>query len=1147
MCITLGGLAGIAEVDFEELGTERPDLFFNNRAGVKGFNAGSETFCGRNRLKACDTNANDEYFSWGDGSCGSHHHRYDSRHAFSGKDDGHVAGEVGLGGDCIHFLRQSGSRHHFHGDRVDAFCGKKLQELGAVEGIEEADVERSGLQLFDHAGIGAEHPQDDVGLRKRIVAIGHSAGACLEIRLIAVGRICSGPRFDENLDPELNIAFDLFRGGTDAILRRDLPGDEEIHSFRLWPRKPLRKETLDHRGRVSEQRLVSTPQPGTFVWVQIFPCALDKFRSIVLCLLAVFPCAPLLMGQADPLEVPLGLSHDGMRGGQTARLEWRLSAADSALREGYAELARRFYAEVLAAEELSDGLRRDAGLGLASSLISLGEGELAYTVLEEMGAEGADVALRKALASYLRSNYAESAELLGGIALEELPSEERSWYLLGEGLLFFQRGETESGASRLAEARIFAASPSVIAQIDLLRLDGELKHRTASEEDVAQLRATVRTTEGQRLGYESRRMLAVVLFRLGRTDEAIEQLETLLRLPELIDSPRREELLLILGMMAGADGGRGRLALRQLLSMPADPELQRIALRLLANAPMRGELFAEFDRLLRDLIAQPVRHGLYPELLAMRAGLMLSAGRYDVAERVASRVLEELPGSVQVPPMLRLLATVNRQQSPPRYRTAASYLDRLRGLETDPSERARILGQMGDCFFLNGDFANAAEAYQSALQEGNRPTEAAERWLFQQVLAEIRLNQLNVAIATLDGTVIRSSARRWEAEYNLLDRLREAGETPKALQRIQKLVQEAAFSNLSPELQARLRWMQVRLTLDADRIAEVPDLCDQTSAWLEGLDTIDSAQRSAVASHIMLLKIEALLRLGMRTDGRELLDVLRANYPDSGPAMLSYLLESRLGSEGNSVLDTQKSLMSLVERFPESRYAGISLWEAALLAEQRGVDSAYREAMAILERLIRNYPGHSLVFYARLKQADLSRKLNDFSTALDLYDRLLADYPDHPERYRAEMSRGDCHLARGGGQEASLVAATVVYDRLFEDLQTPRDAAVEAGYKWATALRQRGLWEETLATLFLVKDRFFDRSDRPQLGPNGRYWLSRSLLELGGLQEEQGGIDGLARARDIYRLLIERDLPGKALAKARLALLSPNSAGAPPR
>lgn len=876
--------------------------------------------------------------------------------------------------------------------------------------------------------------------------------------------------------------------------------------------------------------------------------ALVQCRAVAIGLLLLLPFAESAFGQVGQLDAPLGFSADSVGGVQTSRWQWRLSAADSALKEGYGELARRFYAEVLAADELPEALRRQAQLGLASSLVALGDGELAYAVIGEMGADrSADIVLRMALAAYLKGSYEESGELLSEISLEALDLNERSWYFLCEGLLLFQRGETEQASTRLAEARALAASPAVVAQLDLLRIDGELNHRAASEIDVGQLRATARATEGQRLGFESRRMLAVVLYRLGRIDEAVDELETLLRLPELLDSPRREELLLLLGMMSGADGGRGRLALRQLMSMQADPELQQMALRLLAQAPMRGELVVEFDRFLRDLIAQPARHSLFAELLATRANLMLSQGNFDAAESAASRLLEELPGSVRVPQMLGILATVNWQRTPPRYRTAASYLDRLRILESRPSEQAKILGKMGDCFFLNGDYTNAAEAYASALQTAGDLGVDSERWLFQQVLAEIRLNRLDEAISALDATSIQDSAWRWEAEYNLLDRLRESGETEKAFQRIQKLVQGGATSELSVELEARLRWMEARLALDVDRIAEVPALCDAIFDWLDGLGSIETSQRDAIASHVMLLKTEALLRLGQRTDGRALLNRLRAEYPDSGPAMLSYLLESRLGSEGNSVLDTQKSLMTLVERFPESRYAGISLWEAALLAEQRGVDSAYREAMTILERLIRDYPDHALVFYARLKQADLSRKLNDFSTALDLYDRHLADYPDHPERYRAEMSRGDCLLARGGAQEASLVAATVVYDRLFEDGQTPRDASVEAGYKWATALRQRGLWEETMAALFLVKDRFFDRSDRPQLGPNGRYWLSRSLLELGGLHEEQGGIDGLEKARAIYRLMVERALPGMALAKARLALLNPNSATVNPR
>jgi tetratricopeptide (TPR) repeat protein len=851
-----------------------------------------------------------------------------------------------------------------------------------------------------------------------------------------------------------------------------------------------------------------------------------------------------MQAQESEAVLPLAISEEGGSAMETAHWEWRLDVAQRALEQGYGELARRFFAEGLAAEELSPAARRKAQLGLASALLSLSEGALALTVLEEMNAPDPDVVLRMALASYQAGDYAASALHLSEIEPDELIPADRVWYLLCDGLLSYRDDALAAGTERLMQAKALATSTVTVAQIELLRLRAELEHRPASEEEVGQLRTMARSTEGQRLGFETRRMLVIVLYRLERKEEALAELDALLRLPEVIDSPRREELLLMLGLMAGPDGGRGRLALRQLLSIRAEAGLQRIALDLLAKAPFRGELTVEFDRFLQELIGQPARHALYAELLALRASLMLSQNRYDLAEAVAQRLLEELPGSDRVPQMLRLLATLNWQRIPPRYRTAASYLDRLRAMESSAMERARILAQMGDCFFLNSDFSNAIEAYSSALREGGGSKELNERCLFQEVLAEVRLGRLSAAMETLDTAAVGNTARRWEAEYNLLDALREAGRTKEAFQRIQHISSDGTFEGLSLELQARLRWMEARLTLDAERIAEVPVLCDAILGWLENLDSISTSQRDAINSHVILLKIEALLRLGMQTEGRELLGELRSSFPDSGPAMLSYLLESRLGSGGDNVLDAQISLMNLVERFPESRYAGVSLWEAALLAEQRGVDSAYREAMAILERLIKDYPKHSLVFFARLKQADLSRKLNDFGTALDLYDRLLADYPDHPHRYRAEMSRGDCHLARGGALEESLVAATVVYDRLFEDYRTPPDAAVEAGYKWATALRQRGLWEETRAALFLVKVRYLDMpAEDSKLGPQGRYWLARSLLELGGLHEETGGLDGIERARSIYQVIIDRGLPGGMMAKARLELLKPAEVG----
>jgi len=303
-------------------------------------------------------------------------------------------------------------------------------------------------------------------------------------------------------------------------------------------------------------------------------------------------------------------------------------------------------------------------------------------------------------------------------------------------------------------------------------------------------------------------------------------------------------------------------------------------------------------------------------------------------------------------------------------------------------------------------------------------------------------------------------ASRWEAEYNLLDAMREAGRIEDAFRRLRRLLDDDEADPREDRLEARLRWMEARLALDAGRVAEVPEMADRLIAWLREDAELSDVERAAVESYVLLLKGEAFLRLGLRSDGVAVLMDLRERFPDSGPEMLSYLMESRLSAGENNVVDAQQSLVSLADRFPDSRYAPIALWEAALLAEQRGLDSAYREAMGLLERLLQRFPQHRLAFYARIKQADLSRKLNDFSTALQLYESILAEYPDDPERYRAELSRGDCLLARGSASAESLVAATVVFDRLFEDYRTPPDAAVEAGYKWVVALRQRGLSAE---------------------------------------------------------------------------------------
>jgi len=61
------------------------------------------------------------------------------------------------------------------------------------------------------------------------------------------------------------------------------------------------------------------------------------------------------------------------------------------------------------------------------------------------------------------------------------------------------------------------------------------------------------------------------------------------------------------------------------------------------------------------------------------------------------------------------------------------------------------------------------------------------------------------------------------------------------------------------------------------------------------------------------------------------------------------------------------------------------------------------------------------------------------------------------------------------------------------------------------------------------------------LKTQGRYWIARTLLDLAGMLEAKGTLEGAEQASRIYEQLIESGLPGRAIARARLAALRPPS------
>jgi predicted negative regulator of RcsB-dependent stress response len=301
--------------------------------------------------------------------------------------------------------------------------------------------------------------------------------------------------------------------------------------------------------------------------------------------------------------------------------------------------------------------------------------------------------------------------------------------------------------------------------------------------------------------------------------------------------------------------------------------------------------------------------------------------------------------------------------------------------------------------------------------------------------------------------------------------------------------------------------------------------------------------RANVTSTTQLLRAQALLALNRDSEGLATLEKLRADFRGSKAAQYSYLMQAAHLTQSGDMAGAQGVLISFVDDYKDSEYAPLALYEAALNLERQRVDPRLREAYKNLERLINDYPHDELVFYARLKQGDLLRQLNDFATARQIYELLINNYTGHPDELLAQLALADCLFAQGANSVVNYGSAVTIYERLRDLTSAPVDLRTEAGFKWGYAEAKRGQAAKAETVYWSVVDAFLlDATQAAKLGAKGRWWVSKSLLELAQIDEDAGRLDEAQRA---YRLIIDYKLSGTALAQAKLARFVPAAEAKP--
>jgi outer membrane protein assembly factor BamD (BamD/ComL family) len=751
-----------------------------------------------------------------------------------------------------------------------------------------------------------------------------------------------------------------------------------------------------------------------------------------------------------------------------------------------------------------------------------------------------ELRLRRAMVAVRERRFDVAKAESQSLSPDELSPYDRGWLFFLRGQLVEESRDNQAAAKFYQQAEEATSATGLEAQRAwFLLAKKRLSLKSGGATDVTELRKTIDKNPGSPQAYAATSQLAVGLTQLGQRAEAIELLQK-----RLLELPRQERVLndewqLLLGLIAKPEEGAGWVALRNLLMNSTNRDSQRVALRLLSGAS--GTTSArrdEFGKLLDQLIAAPTPHPILEYLLLFRAQTALAdngAKRYAQAENDANRLLTEFPASPLKAAALGVLAESAWEQG--FYRFAATHAAKARA-ELPPGEtRAQLGVLLAEAYFRAAetgksaaDYRTAADAYGAALAEVPVGLPAGDL-MFQRVLSSINAGELDAAEAILDEysrDPRLEAAYRWQMEWSLARALQAAGSANKAYQRVNQLLDNAlTAAALAMDLRASMAWLQARLAFENNDSERTLRLAETLLASLEG---VEASLKAAIASNALLLQAQAGFELknAARTSAAlETLKKLRADYPGSEAAVYSYIVEADAADTDGRVLDAQRLVVELADKFKKSEYAPYALYRAALYAERRGPDRQYyEEANRILENLVTTYPDDGLVFYARLKQGNLLRSMNEWGRARTLYADLVNNFkfPQFADALAGSLALADTEAALAASDPARASSAAAIYEDLYIRQSASLDLRAEAGHKLGLYRADRESPERAYAIWWPMIEAFvLEDSKSSKLGANGRYWMVRTILKLAALQESQSKPQ---EARRLYELILEKKLPG---------------------
>ena len=848
-------------------------------------------------------------------------------------------------------------------------------------------------------------------------------------------------------------------------------------------------------------------------------------------------CAAILCSFLSVLVAQAPLSKSQFKlAGDDLMVDWKIEAANRALRSGLPGLAVHTYSTLLKDDNLDDTQISNIRIHLAAAYIAQQDFAEAEMVLNKVSEAFKDSKywLYSGVLRYER-DVDMLSEALNQVRLEELEAIDRPWFYLLRGLEAELFGDFEAASSYWEKAEASSMTEIQRAFFRSLILREQVMRTPLNEALADEIRQDLERLEGKD-AYPYVKAYAITLSKIGQKDDAVALLNHRLsgHYEAIYKSSERDQLRLLRALILGVDTSDGRSELRELIQSGQNRQAMGVAWQLLAQSEIPVEELSEF---LNEMISRTEPHPLIGQMYYIRSQLALSKGEIARAEADARYLLQQFPGLNEITNVYHLLAYAVVQRDPPQYRTAADFLIQLRDKGFSRTGKELINMLIGDCYFLNGDYSTAADFYRSALLDDGSSADASQLYL-RLIMAELRAGDVDTAIQHIEQDLSIDVDARWKAEWNVAQALQARGEEGVALQRIQALIADDSGKQVAVALDLRIRWLGLYLTVmimeesDGGLEGEADALLSRIESLPPGVLT--EADFRLLIAESLFLKAHVLFRLGKADAGIEILKQLREAYVMSSVAERSYMAEASHYASIGDFRAAQDTLSQLAILYPDSFLVAKALFEAALHCERRG-PAHYADAVRLHNELAERFPQDELVYVSRLKQGDLLRQMNDFAGAQIIYETLIHSQPEHPHRYMAELSQLECMLALARNNDDQFRSIISDLKRLMDIPNLPVDVQAEVAYKRGFVLMQMKAVVEAIEVFTLTVDRFLlDSTLVGQLGKAGRYWIARTMLDLGRALEEVGE---LSEAYRVYRKVAAYNLPGRNIAQARAGRL----------